>query len=147
MPTFDLRQMHECQDRGLAACVTRRDHLDQGKRFPLRSEFIAGIVDELTAIQQGLFDQALAFMTSRTVTDIKTRAAFDAYFGKNDENGFVGNQGFVRAKWSGDLSSLESIDELGVTIRCIPFDQDGKEGVCVLTGKPATQDVIFARAY
>ncbi|NTU76465.1 MAG: hypothetical protein HGA90_01375, partial [Alphaproteobacteria bacterium] len=39
------------------------------------------------------------------------------------------------------------IDSLGVTVRCIPFDQDGKQGVCVLTGKPATQDVIFARAY
>ncbi|MDR3425064.1 MAG: proline--tRNA ligase [Alphaproteobacteria bacterium] len=132
---------------GGKVCVTRRDQLEQGKRFAARSEFVGGIVGELTAIQQNLFDQALAFMKARTVTDIKTRAAFDAYFSKSADNSFVGGQGFVRAKWSGDASSLEALDALGVTIRCIPFDQDGKEDVCVLTGKPATQEVIFARAY
>lgn len=44
-------------------------------------------------------------------------------------------------------ASLTLLDDLGVTVRCIPFDQDGKPGACVLTGKPATQDAIFARAY
>ena len=53
----------------------------------------------------------------------------------------------MRAKWSGDPASLKLLDDLGVTVRCIPFDQDGKPGACVLTGKPATQDAIFARAY
>jgi prolyl-tRNA synthetase len=132
---------------GGKVCVTRRDQLDQGKRFQVRSEFVSGIVAELTAIQQAMFDNALAFMKSRIVTDIKDLEAFKAYFNKGADNGFVNGQGFVRAKWSGDLNSLGILDELGVTIRCIPFDQDGKEGKCVLTGAPATQEVIFARAY
>jgi prolyl-tRNA synthetase len=34
-----------------------------------------------------------------------------------------------------------------VSIRCLPFDQSGTEGPCVLTGKPATLDAIFAKAY
>ncbi len=130
---------------GGKVCATRRDQLDQGKRFIPRDEFIAKIADELASIQQGMFEKALAFKKARTVTDIKDFAAFKQYF--SAENGFPEGPGFVRAKWSGDPKSLELLEELGVTIRCIPFDQDGKEGKCVLTGVPATQDVIFARAY
>lgn len=132
---------------GGKVCISRRDCLDQGKRFAVRAEFVSGLVDELANIQKSLFDQALAFRNSRIVTNITTRAEFDAYFSKNADSGFTGGQGFIRAKWAGDLKSLESLDALSVTIRCIPFDQDGKEGKCVLTGAPATQEVIFARAY
>jgi prolyl-tRNA synthetase len=128
-------------------CVSRRDQLAAGKRFVPRDEFVGGAVAELAAAQKNLFDQALAFQKARTVTDIKTRADFEAYFKKDADNTFVGGQGFVRAKWSGDPDSLKAIEELGVTVRCIPFDQDGKPGVCVLTGAPATEDAIFARAY
>jgi len=128
-------------------CVVRRDQMEQGKRFVLRAEFISGVVAELTAIQQSLFDQALTFQKARLVTHIKTRADFDAYFGKNADSTFSSGQGFVRAKWCGDVKSLDALDAYGVTIRCVPFDQDGVSGTCVLTGAPATQDVIFARAY
>jgi len=128
-------------------CIVRRDQMDKGKRFATCAEFAGGIVDELKAIQQGMFDQALAFRNARMVTTIKTLDDFKAYFSKDADNSFVSGQGFVRAKWSGDPASLAILDEMGVTIRCIPFDQDEKEGTCVLTGAPATQDVIFARAY
>ena len=128
-------------------CVIRRDQTAQGKRFLTRAEFLATVTNELAAIQKNLFDQAQAFQQARTVTNITTHADFTAYFSKDADNSFAGGQGCVRAKWSGDPASLALLDDLGVTIRCIPFDQDGKAGACVLTGAPATQDVIFARAY
>ncbi len=132
---------------GGQVCVTRRDQLSAGKKFLARADFVAAVATELAAIQQALFDAALALQKTRTVTDIKDWAAFEAYFAKDADSSFVSGQGFVRAKWAGDPDSLAKLDPLGVTIRCIPFDQDGKEGNCVLTGKPTTQDVIFARAY
>jgi len=128
-------------------CVTRRDQMASGKRFIERDVFVGSVVAELAAAQQALFDQALAFQKARTVTNITARDALVAYFTKDADNTFASGQGFVRAKWAGDMDSLKVIEELGVTIRCIPFDQDGQTGTCVLTGKPATQDVIFARAY
>jgi prolyl-tRNA synthetase len=128
-------------------CITRRDQLSAGKRFVVRDEFVGAAVTELTAAQKTLFDEALALRKARTVTDIKTWAEFEAYFSKDADNSFASGQGFVRAKWSGDAASLAKLDPLGVTVRCIPFDQDGKEGICVLTGAKATQEVIFARAY
>jgi len=132
---------------GGKVCVTRRDQLTAGKRFIQREEFIASAAGELAAIQKNLFDEALAFQKERTVTTIKTKADFDAYFAKDADNSFAGGQGFVRAKWSGDPASLALLDQYAVTVRCLPFDQDNQPGVCVLTGQPATQDALFARAY
>ena len=40
---------------------------------------------------------------------------------------------------------LEEINN--ASMRCIPFRQSGTEGVCVLTGKPATKDIIIAQSY
>ena len=132
---------------GGKVCVIRRDILAEGKRFLTRDEFLAMVVDELTAIQTNLFDQARAFQQTRLVTTITTLADFTAYFSKDADNSFVSGQGFVRAKWSGNPDSLKTLDDLGVTIRCLPFDQNGEAGFCVLTGAPATEDAIFARAY
>ncbi|MDP4254342.1 MAG: hypothetical protein Q8938_10070, partial [Bacteroidota bacterium] len=33
------------------------------------------------------------------------------------------------------------------TIRCIPLGNPPEEGKCILTGKPSSQRVLFARAY
>lgn len=133
--------------QGGQICVTRRDRLAEGKKFLPRGEFITGAAAELAAIQQGLFDAALAFRNQRMRTDIKDWKAFEAYFAEDADNSFTSGQGFVRAGWSGDEASLEKLAALGVTIRCVPFDQNDNPGVCVLTGVPAAQEVIFARAY
>lgn len=85
---------------GGKVCLMRRDQLAQGKRFLTREEFLAAAAAELTGVQKTLFDDAVAFRAKRTVTDIKDRKAFEAYFAA--DNGFAGNAGFVRAKWSGD---------------------------------------------
>jgi prolyl-tRNA synthetase len=38
--------------------------------------------------------------------------------------------------------------ELGVSVRCIPFDGKVEAGAkCVISGKPATVEAIFAKAY
>ena len=128
-------------------CVTRRDQMAQGKRFLERPIFVQTVANELAAVQTGLFDQAMVYQRARLALEITNRAEFENYFGKESDNTFTTNQGFVRAKWSGDPASFKILDNLGVTVRCIPLDQDNGTGACVLTGAPATQDAIFARAY
>jgi prolyl-tRNA synthetase len=134
---------------GGKVCISRRDQLAQGKRFIAREEFIGGVVGELASIQKGMFEAALAFQKKRTVT-LKTLAEFKEYFSNDADNSFVSGQGFVRAKYcpTGDQTALlKELDALGVTIRCIPLDQDGSEGACILTGAKTKTDAIFARAY
>ncbi len=56
--------------------------------------------------------------------------------------------GFVAAHWDGTGETEEKIKELSkATIRCIPLNNEQEAGVCILTGKPSTQRVLFARAY
>ena len=50
-------------------------------------------------------------------------------------------------KWAGGKDALDLLAELKVTVRCMPLEQSGTEGRCVVTGKPATRDAIFAKAY
>ncbi len=132
---------------GSKVCVTRRDQLSNGKQFVARNAFVKSAAGELMAIQKSLFETALAFRKARTVTNIIDWKTFEEYFKKDSDNSFMGGQGFVVAKWSGNPDSLAKLDPLGVTVRCIPFEQTGTKGTCVLTGAPATQEVIFARAY
>src|SRR5215469_807520 len=128
-------------------CVTRRDQMAQGKRFLERPAFVQTVANELAVVQIDLFDQAMAYQRARLALEITNRAEFENYFGKESDNTFASHQGFVRAKWSGDPASFKILDNLGVTVRCIPLDQNGGTGACVLTGAPARQDAIFARAY
>lgn len=56
--------------------------------------------------------------------------------------------GFVLAHWDGTNETEEKIKELTkATIRCIPINNELENGVCILTGKPSIQRVLFARAY
>ena len=55
--------------------------------------------------------------------------------------------GFVLAKWCGDVETEKMLEELKVTIRCLPLEQSGTEGICILTGKKATLDAVFAKSY
>jgi len=56
--------------------------------------------------------------------------------------------GFVSAHWDGSPETEQKIkEETKATIRCIPLDNKQEEGVCVYSGKPSTQRVLFARAY
>lgn len=56
--------------------------------------------------------------------------------------------GFVYAHWDGTTETELAIKEkTKATIRCIPLDNPSEQGKCILTGRPSSQRVLFARAY
>jgi prolyl-tRNA synthetase len=56
--------------------------------------------------------------------------------------------GWANTWWCGDQACEAEIkDETKATTRCIPLDQNGEKGICIHCGQPATERVIFARAY
>jgi len=58
-----------------------------------------------------------------------------------------GGTGFIVAKYSGDPAVDAKLTELGLTIRCLPYEQSHSEGKCLVTGACATVDAIYAKAY
>ncbi len=125
----------------------------EGKEIISLDEFSSGIEKRLENIQQEMYLRAKKRLDENIRTDIKTHEEFNNYFSKTnrylkEDNSDDKNVAFVRGKWSGDPNSEELLKNLKITIRCIPFDQSGTKGECLLTGaKDATIDVIYARTY
>ena len=56
--------------------------------------------------------------------------------------------GFISAHWDGTAETEKKIkEETKATIRCIPLHNKQEEGICMYSGKPSKQRVIFAMAY
>jgi prolyl-tRNA synthetase len=56
--------------------------------------------------------------------------------------------GFISAHWDGTGETEEKIkEETKATIRCIPLDNPQEDGVCIYSGKPSKERVLFAVAY
>lgn len=55
---------------------------------------------------------------------------------------------WARGWWAGsDEQEVALKEESGATLRCFPLEQPGGGGTCFLTGKPADQVALFAKAY
>jgi prolyl-tRNA synthetase len=92
----------------------------------------------LDEIQSNIYNKALKHRDS-TKHFVNTFEEFE----KAIEQG-----GFVYAHWDGTIETENKIKELTkATIRCVPIDNPLENGTCILTGKPSTQRVLFAKAY
>ncbi len=61
---------------------------------------------------------------------------------------FTEKTGFVKAMWCGDQACEDKIkEELSVTSRCMPFEQENISDKCVCCGKPAKKMVYWGKAY
>lgn len=117
--------------------VARRDTKEKS------SVALAGLDDYITnllnEIQANMYQTALAFRNENT----RKVDSWEEFVQVLDEKA-----GFIAAHWDGTSETEEKIKELTkATIRCIPLNNELEAGVCVLTGKPSTQRVLFARAY
>jgi prolyl-tRNA synthetase len=93
----------------------------------------------LEEIQQYIFNKALAFRDENT----RKADTWTEFVQLLEEKA-----GFVSAHWDGTPETEDKIKEqTKATIRCIPLNNTLEEGNCILTGKPSSQRVLFARAY
>ncbi|MBE3559659.1 MAG: proline--tRNA ligase [Ktedonobacteraceae bacterium] len=95
----------------------------------------------LETVQHDLYQRALEFREQNT----HYTESYDEF-----KKIIAEKRGFVRVKWAEDSAAELAIkEETKATLRVIPFDQpEGSvQGKCIYTGKPATCEAIFARAY
>lgn len=97
------------------------------------------VTNLLEQIQNNLFERSLKYRDEH-ITKADTWEEFVQLLDTK--------AGFIAAHWDGTPETEEKIKELTkATIRCIPLDNPLENGACILTGKPSTQRVLFARAY
>ena len=98
--------------------------------------YIANLLNE---IQENIYNKAYQFREEH-ITEANSYEEFKALLD--------GKTGFISAHWDGTAETEKLIkEETKATIRCIPLNNKQEDGVCMVTGKPSTQRVLFARAY
>jgi prolyl-tRNA synthetase len=117
--------------------VARRD--TQAKEtIPIEgaTQHVVRLLDE---IQENLYKRAVDFREAN-MRKIDSYEEFKKLVDKQS--------GFFWAHWDGTEETEDQLKkDTKASIRCIPLDADGEEGVCMISGKPSKQRVIIAKAY
>nr|MBC7611677.1 proline--tRNA ligase [Pseudopedobacter sp.] len=117
--------------------IARRDTRE---KQTISRDGIADMIENLLEeIQINIYSKAYSFREENT-TKVDSYEEFKKIL---NENG-----GFISAHWDGTSETEARIkEETKATIRCIPLNNPQEEGVCIVTGKPSKERVIFALAY
>ncbi|RZL37337.1 MAG: proline--tRNA ligase [Pedobacter sp.] len=113
---------------------------DTREKFTVQQDgldiYVANLLNE---IQENIYKKAHQFREEH----ITEANSYDEFKTLLDEK-----TGFISAHWDGNADTEKRIkEETKATIRCIPLNNKQEEGTCIVTGKPSTQRVLFARAY
>jgi prolyl-tRNA synthetase len=117
--------------------VARRDTLE--KKVYEQKDIANKVEHLLDSIQQNLYQKSIDFREESS----HKADSYEEFKEILEKKG-----GFIYAHWDGSPETEELIKkETKATIRCIPLNAKQEEGVCVYSGKPSKQRVIFAKAY
>jgi len=117
--------------------VARRDTLE--KETVPADEVVSKIEFLMHDIQQNIFQKAFDYRAAH-ITAVDSYEEFKKIL---EEKG-----GFISAHWDGTIATEDRIkEETKATIRCIPIEVVAEQGSCMVTGKPSSHRVLFAKAY
>ena len=130
-----------------AVFVGRRDKDPKDRYSEDRDTFVAGITACLDDIQARLYERARARIDANTA-NIDQWNEFKDFSTPEDTAKPEIHGGFALSHWCGSDTCEEKVtQELSVSIRCLPTDNDNQKGECVVCGAPSRQRVVFAKAY
>jgi prolyl-tRNA synthetase len=124
-------------DKGSVALARRDLPGKAGKSFVTQDQITAQVAEMLQTIQASMYERALAFRWANT-------------YGPRDYEELKSaiENGWAHAWWCGnEACEVKVKNETKATTRCIPLEQAGGEGNCIVCGEPANEKVIFGRAY
>lgn len=126
--------------------VSRRDKPAKEKIQIKREELPNQISSILAEIQDNLYDRALSFQKEHTV-EIHSKTELREIFKTDDEqqNYFVCC--YFDPSIENETEVADTLRELKLTTRCMPFTDNEEEGKCLFSGNVTNKKVILARAY
>lgn len=110
----------------------------EGKSFLSQDDLETSVGSLLSAIHTSLYEKAKAFRDSH-IFDPKDYEELKKVVQEN---------GWALSWWCGDPACEAKVKEdTKATTRCIPMEQPGGHGNCIVCGKEASEKVYFAKAY
>ncbi|NKB69880.1 MAG: proline--tRNA ligase [Candidatus Latescibacteria bacterium] len=107
-----------------------------------RGDFVGGVGALLAEIQGEYYAEASERLQRHTRTDVADFEALCDHF-----EATKATADFVRGLWCESPQCEQRLQPLAVSIRCLPFEQERREGACLLCGAAATKEAVFARSY
>lgn len=126
-----------------AVCLARRDRPVTEKEFISEVEFTEQVTQILDSIQAELLKR------QQTFRDAHIRTCDDLGEFKRNFSG-EGDADWLLCPWDGTPEQEEELGKsLRISIRCIPSGDSGHGPAvpCILTGRPTTRRVLWARSY
>jgi len=113
---------------------------DNGEKQPIPlSEIEERVKKLLEDIQKSLYDRAKDNLTRNT----RSAATLDEMKTVFNEHG-----GFINTMWCGSQEcEMKMREEVGVTARCIPYEQERVGDICLICNKPSDTMVVWGLAY
>ncbi len=123
-------------ENGVCVAVRR----DNGEKITVELDKLAETVAKLLDdVQNGLYQKALKRREDMTYTANN----FDEIKEIADRKA-----GFIKSMWCGDRECEDKLkEEVGVTSRCMPLEQEKLGEKCVCCGKPAKKMIYWGKAY
>lgn len=122
-------------------CVLVTTRWNQLKEAMPRQDFISRLPALLKAIDHGMYNAANTRLRSNII-EVTSLARFKYIF----EEAQPTNK-FVLAPFLPSAKAQQILNELGVTVRCIPKIQPNKSASCMFTGADSKEWAIYAKAY
>jgi len=124
-------------EKGSVALARRDLPGKAGKSFVPQQGLAAQVEQTLQDIHQSLYDRALAFRQANTHDPRSYAELLEAV-----QNGWA-------LSWWCESAACEAKvkEDAKATTRCLPLEQPGGQGRCIVCGQPAQRKVYFARAY
>ena len=118
-------------------CIARRDTGE--KTFVPLNELETKVAELLQDVHDNLYR-----MAEKNLED----NSFDMTSWEEVKAMAQGKGGFARTKWCGSQEcELAMKEKAGVSSRCMPLEQSGTTGKCVVCGKECTTDIYWGVAY
>jgi prolyl-tRNA synthetase len=124
-------------EKGSVALARRDQPGRAGKSFVPQAELAERVPDMLAAIQAALLERATAFRDAN-IHDPRDYSELQE----------IVKDGWAFSWWCGEAACEAKVKEdTKATTRCIPLEQPGGKGKCIVCGKEAQKKAYFARAY
>jgi len=124
-------------EKGTVAFARRDIPGRDGKTFVPHEQLEMQVAEMLQTIQASIYERALNFRWTNT---------FDPQ--SYSELSETVQKGWALSWWCGRSECESKVKEdTKATARCIPFDQPGGSGPCLVCGEQSKEKVIFGRAY
>ncbi len=124
-------------EKGVVTAARRDQPGRAGKSALALEQLPAQITEMLAAIQSALLEKATAFRDAHIYDPADYQEMQTSV-----------QNGWAYSWWCGSKECENKVKEdTKATTRCIPLDQPGGQGKCIVCGEKADQKVYFARAY